>query len=83
MDTVVNVGDVIQLDPAHCEWGPLLMFVEEVRSWGVICNMHIPGKAGEVWMMPMRVEHGKYARVGRLEWMPAELAAKAVADGNA
>ncbi len=39
----VQVGSVIQIDPEHDPvFGGCLMFVSEVKSWGVQCGMRIP-----------------------------------------
>ena len=62
--------DVIQLDPEHCRWGPILCIVDEVRDWGVTCYSPYPSeKADEV--VPLRVQHGHYVIIGQAEWAMA------------
>lgn len=65
------VGDVIQLDPAHCDWGPLLCIVDEVRSngRGVRCYNVYPEERGKLASaMYLHVKHGHYVVIGRAEW---------------
>lgn len=70
--TVIEVYDVIQLGPEH-HWGPLLCIVTEVRDWGVQCYALVPEKRGEQpGAMFLRVEYGKFERVGRAAWTRAE-----------
>lgn len=62
-------GDVIQLDPDHCDWGPLLCIVDEVKAWGVSCYALHPDKRGEPPpRMFMRVDHGNYEVIGLAVW---------------
>lgn len=60
------VNDVIQLDPAHCRWGPLLCIVDKVQDWGVRCYALVPGERGSMYL---NVNHGDYYVVGRAEWV--------------
>ena len=65
----VQVHDVIQLDPAHCEWGPLLCIVSEVKSWGVKCYLPYPLQRGEPpSQMFLQCKHEHYVVIGRAEW---------------
>lgn len=70
MSTEATPGDVIQIDPEHDEaFGGCLAVVEEVKSWGVsLCGVQIPAKGIAYY----RVPHGKYAVIGRAEWVQAE-----------
>jgi hypothetical protein len=69
MTVKATVNDVIQLDPAHCEWGPLLCIVSVVKAWGVQCYAIVATKRGDPpEQMYLRVEHGHYVRIGRAEW---------------
>ena len=60
-------GDVIQLDPDHCRFGPLLCIVSEVKSWGVQCYAVFNKEEAAYF----RVNHGNYVVVGRAEWKMA------------
>lgn len=64
------VDDVVQLDPEYSHgWGPLLCIVSEVESWGVRCYALVPEVRGQLLSkMPFRVDHGRYAVIGRAEW---------------
>lgn len=67
------VGDVIQLDPAHCDWGPLLCIVSEVKSWGVQCYAIYPEERGKPpSQMYLRPRHEHYVVIGRAEWAAKE-----------
>jgi hypothetical protein len=59
-----QAGDVVQLDPQHCRHGALLCVVESSHPWGLKVNLDA-GSGNEI---PLRVEHGHYARVGEAEW---------------
>jgi hypothetical protein len=68
----VQVNDVIHLDPAQSTWGPLLCIVSEVKSWGVQCYALVPEQRDKLpGCMYLRVEHGKYVYIGRVEWAVA------------
>lgn len=38
----VQVGDIVQANPETCEWGPSLVVVSEVKSFGIQGYTHIP-----------------------------------------
>lgn len=65
------VGDVIQIDPEHDDaFGGCFGIVEEVKNWGcglVACPA--PGADGVAYY---RVAHGKYAVIGRAEWITSD-----------
>lgn len=66
----VQVNDVIQLDPLYCEWGPLLVIVTEVRTWGVQGFAMIPEERGKApSAMFIRVQNGRFVRIGAAEWI--------------
>jgi hypothetical protein len=57
-------GDLVQMDKdctnfsfRHC-----VMIVTEVKSWGVVGHISVPGG-----MIPYREEHGKFKRVGNVD----------------
>jgi hypothetical protein len=61
---------VIQLDPVHCSWGPLLCIVESVHSWGVVCYALVAERRGEPpAQMFIRVKHEHYVVLGVAEWV--------------
>jgi hypothetical protein len=68
------VGDVVQLDPdGGCAWGPLFAIVDKVYDWGVRADFFVPGKRGEApGVAPIRVDKGKYWRIGRAVWLPSD-----------
>lgn len=70
----VQLGSVIQLDPAHSPWGPLLAVVDEIHAWGVRCYALIPNQRGEApGAMYMRVTNGRYAVTGGAAiWIPED-----------
>lgn len=63
-------GDIVQIDPEHDDvFGACFMTVTEVRPWGLIGYVRVPGKGDKGGNAYYRVPHGKYARVGAAEWM--------------
>lgn len=40
---MAEVGDIVQVRPEAARWGGLLVVVSEVRSWGVVAYMQLPG----------------------------------------
>ena len=58
-----RLGSVVQIDMSVPVWGGCLMIVDEVRSWGCVCSMRIPGGR---YVQPtfLRIEHGKYHVIG-------------------
>lgn len=40
---MAEVGDIVQVRPEAARWGGLLFVVSEVRSWGVVAYMQLPG----------------------------------------
>lgn len=68
-----KVGDLVQIvDEAH-GWFPCVLFVSEVKSWGVIAFAMIP-KANDGSVKPAeaytRLEHNAIQRVGSSLYMP-------------
>jgi hypothetical protein len=63
---LIAVHDIVQLDPAQCNWGSVLAVVDRVYVWGVRVYIFVPPHAdGAAYM---RVPHGQYVRIGRAEW---------------
>lgn len=63
-------GMVIQLDPEHSVWGPLLCIVEENKDWGVVCYAIHPQQRGEPpGKMYLRVNHEHYVVIGSVQWV--------------
>lgn len=69
MSETVAAGDVVQCDPEHSRWGPVFVIVEEIKPWGITGYFFAPTKPGEPMTAYVRVEHGKYVRIGRAEWV--------------
>lgn len=42
-------GDIVQADPEMCRWGPCLVVVHEVKSWGIMGYTHVPLQ-GDAWI---------------------------------
>ena len=38
----IRIGDIVQANPEKCEWGPSLVVVSEIKSWGIQGYTHIP-----------------------------------------
>ena len=66
----VRPGDIIQIrQDADCPgWIGCLLYVEEVRSWGVLGYVCIPGQDG---IAPYRAPIGSYDVVGKARWQPS------------
>jgi hypothetical protein len=70
----VQVGDVVQIDPElpHCFFRGCFMLVTEVRSWGAIGFIAIPGSSvrapAQAWF---RCETAHLVRIGPAAWKPA------------
>jgi hypothetical protein len=68
----IAVGDVVQIDPAMltCSFAGCFMAVTEVRSWGAIGWIAIPGPRGQ---MPARAyfrcEWQWVKRIGPAAWV--------------
>ena len=61
---------VIQLDPEHSAWGPLLCIVDEVKSWGVQCYaIHPEERDKPPGAMYLRVKHEHYVVIGSAQWI--------------
>jgi len=58
-------GEVIQIAPPH-RWVYSFWTVETVHPWGVVAYSPIPGQNGVSYV---RLEHGKYAIIGRAAWI--------------
>lgn len=54
-------SEVIQVNETIPEWTGCLMIVDEVKQWGVVAGMRVPGK-GTAYL---RLKHDQYERIGR------------------
>lgn len=62
--------DVIQLDPEHGTWGPMLCIVSDVHSWGVTAYWLVATERGKAPDRAyVRANHGTYIVVGKAEWV--------------
>lgn len=61
---LVEVDDIIQIDPEHRLFGGMCAFVTEVRAWGVCANVPMPKGA----LAGVRLKHGGYQRIGQSYW---------------
>jgi hypothetical protein len=67
----VVIGDVIQIDPEHDPvFGGCFGIVEEVKPWG--CSLVACPAPGAEGIAYYRVAHGKYAVIGRTEWITSD-----------
>ncbi len=71
----LKVGSVVQIDPEHSKvFGGCFMVVTEVKSWGAIGVINVPGTDIEVESPSVacyfrcEFKHMKY--VGTAQWMP-------------
>jgi|GEM_PF-987406 len=70
-DVKWNVGDIVQIDPAHDKvFGACFMVVTEPKSWGAQGYFQAPGKDGLAYY---RVKFENAIRVGVVEWMPIDV----------
>lgn len=53
-------GDIVQADPGATEWGPSLVVVDEVKSWGIQGYTHIP-RSGDAYI---RLQWNEFERTG-------------------
>jgi len=61
------VGDVVQIDPAHDEkFGGCFMLVEEVKGWGLVGFVQVPGSGRAYY----RVPYEKCFQIGMAQWAP-------------
>jgi hypothetical protein len=56
-------GDIIQLQPSH-RWGPCLLTVTDVKTWGVQAYLCLPD--GHAFL---RVRTGEFEKVGRAAYI--------------
>ena len=67
-DLDIRAGDVVQIiDPEH-PWFPALMYVSEVKPWGIQACVLMPegnAKGSHCGRAYNRLDHGTYQRVGR------------------
>ena len=71
----IQVNDIVQIDPAHDEvFGACYMLVTEVREWGYIGFVKVPGKGDQGGDAYYRVPRENCARVGSAEWVQAPCA---------
>lgn len=63
----VEVGDIVQANPEVCEWGPALVVVSEIKSWGIQGFTSIP-RGGEAYI---RLQWAEIEPTGgKAVWMP-------------
>jgi hypothetical protein len=62
IDADLEPGDVIQIDPSNEMFCACFAVVEEVRDWGVIAKVTIPGRPPSE--MPIRLATGDFVRIG-------------------
>lgn len=69
--TTIALGDVVQIDPLHHCLGATFGIVAEVRSWGIVAEVLVPGRG----LAPVRLEPADYQRIGVAAWVPGDLLA--------
>lgn len=68
---MIEVGDVVQIDPGHDEvFGGCFMVVTELKpSWnGLMGYISVPGKGDQGGPAYYRIEASKVLRIGKAEW---------------
>lgn len=63
----LKVGDVVQVHPGTGKFALCIMVVEDVRGWGALLTMEIPGP--EPAEAPYRCAFEDMTRVGKVAWM--------------
>jgi hypothetical protein len=67
-DVRIMVGSVVQIDPAHDDvFGGSFLVVTEMKTWGVMGYVTIPGKDGGAAYR--RVAFDKVIYIGQAEWV--------------
>lgn len=46
----IRVGDIVQANPETCEWGPSLVVVSELKSFGIQGYTHVPRNEGDAFI---------------------------------
>jgi len=70
---VVRVHDVVQIDPAHDSvFGACFLVVTEVRDWGVIGYVRVPGQGDKGGDAYYRVKFEHIGWIGPAEWAHPE-----------
>lgn len=71
---MLKAGDVVQINPAHDRDGfaCCLLMVTEVKQWGVMGFVHIPGRDGGDAYYRVAFEHVE--SVGVAPWIPLDIA---------
>ena len=67
-DVRITVDSVVQIDPAHDDrFGGAFLVVTEMKTWGVMGYVTIPGKDGGAAYY--RVAFDKVVYIGQAEWV--------------
>ena len=69
----VYPGDVVQIDPESDEcFGGCYVYVQEVRDWGIVGYVRIPGAGEKGGNAYLRKKFSEFVLVGRSPWMEVE-----------
>ena len=63
----ISIGDIVQANPKTCEWGPCLVIVTEIKSWGIQGFTTVP-RQGDAYIR-LNWADIEYTG-GKAEWMP-------------
>lgn len=67
-------GDIVQITDERPGLLGAFLLITEVKSWGVQGFIHHVASFDESRQIYLRLEHGKFERVGRAVLVPAEIA---------
>lgn len=70
MSTTITPGDVVQITDERIGLVGAFVMVDEVRSWGVQGFVHHIESFEEARQIWLRLEHGRFERVGRAALAP-------------
>lgn len=64
---MIDVGDIVQVDPAKETFGCCLVVVTEAKPWGVQGYVQNAGQPGQAYI---RLRHGEFELTGgRVAWI--------------
>lgn len=74
-DARIEVGSVVQIDPAYDDvFGACFLLVTEMKSFGVMGYVTVPGKGEKGGDAYYRVSFEHITYIGQAEWMRGEAA---------
>jgi hypothetical protein len=78
-DARIQVGSVVQIDPAHDDrFGACLLLVTELKGWGVQGYVRIPGRGDAYYRVPFDM----VSYVGPATWVHEEQHAEPIPEAS-